>query len=98
MSTDVLEKPTATQQASSSDTIQTINPSTGKPLNSYKMMTDQEASEAVKATHQAFLTWKTFSLEKRAEFINKIGEIDDPGNGETYQSGRTRGRFMCGNL
>ena len=74
MSTDVLEKLTATEQASSSDTIQTINPSTGQPLNSYKMMTDQEASEAVKATHQAFLTWKTFSLEKRAEFINKIGE------------------------
>lgn len=71
MSTDVLEKLTATEQASSSDTIQTINPSTGQPLNSYKMMTDQEASEAVKATHQAFLTWKTFSLESVQNLLIK---------------------------
>ncbi|MFD2827779.1 NAD-dependent succinate-semialdehyde dehydrogenase [Leeuwenhoekiella polynyae] len=74
MSTDILEKPNATQKASSSNTIQTINPATGKLLNSYKMMTDQEASDAVKATHEAFLTWKTFSLEKRADYIKKIGE------------------------
>ena len=64
MSTDVLEKLTATEQASSSDTIQTINPSTGQPLNSYKMMTDQEASEAVKATHQAFFDVEDFFIRK----------------------------------
>ncbi|MEH6656719.1 NAD-dependent succinate-semialdehyde dehydrogenase [Leeuwenhoekiella marinoflava] len=74
MSTEILDKPNATQNASSSDTIQTINPATGKPLNSYKMMTDLEASDAVTATHEAFLKWKTLSLEKRADFIKKIGE------------------------
>jgi len=74
MSKDILEKSNATQNASSKNTIQTINPATGKPLSSYKMMTDQEASDAVKATHEAFLMWKTFPLEKRADYIKKIGE------------------------
>ena len=74
MSTDILDKPNATQKATSKDTIQTINPSTGKPLARYKMMTDQEASDAVQATHNAFLEWKTFPLEKRAAFIQKIGK------------------------
>ena len=39
-------------------TITTVNPATGKSLKDYPLMTNEEASEAVKKCHEAFLEWK----------------------------------------
>jgi len=55
-------------------TITTINPATGKEINTYNLMTDDEMNEAIEACQKSFLKWREKSLEERAEVIKKIGE------------------------
>ncbi|MBA82360.1 MULTISPECIES: NAD-dependent succinate-semialdehyde dehydrogenase [unclassified Leeuwenhoekiella] len=74
MSTATAEKPIAKPTASDDSILKTINPATGKELKRYKLMTDDEASQAVEASHQAFLNWKNESLETRAKHIKNIGK------------------------
>lgn len=54
--------------------IQTINPFTEKPLDSYPLMTNEEMVGALEACHEAFREWRLVSLEDRAKVIAKIGE------------------------
>ena len=54
--------------------ITTINPTTGKEIANYEVMSETEAFDAVERCHEAFLTWRHRSLEDRAEVIAKIGE------------------------
>ncbi|WP_417886719.1 NAD-dependent succinate-semialdehyde dehydrogenase [Zunongwangia sp.] len=56
------------------DVMKTVNPTTGKPLKEYSLMTNEEASAAVKRCHDAFVDWKKKSLEERAEVIKAIGK------------------------
>lgn len=56
------------------NTLKTINPATGKALETYPMMSDSEVSAAVKACHDAFLDWRHVSLEDRADKIRAIGK------------------------
>ncbi|PRX39747.1 NAD-dependent succinate-semialdehyde dehydrogenase [Salegentibacter salegens] len=55
-------------------TLKTINPATGKELDTYDYFTDQEAKDAVEECHQAFLKWREKSPKQRAEVIKVIGE------------------------
>ncbi|MBZ9729447.1 NAD-dependent succinate-semialdehyde dehydrogenase [Salegentibacter sp. JZCK2] len=55
-------------------TLKTINPATGKELETYNYFTDQEAKDAVEECHQAFLKWREKSPKQRAEVIKAIGE------------------------
>ena len=55
-------------------TLKTINPATGKELDTYEYFTDQEAKDAVEECHQAFLKWREKSPKQRAEVIKAIGE------------------------
>ncbi|RVV99019.1 NAD-dependent succinate-semialdehyde dehydrogenase [Mesobaculum littorinae] len=55
------------------DTITTINPATGKTLDSYSYMSDDEARGVVDACHEAFLGWKALSAEQRGDAIRKVG-------------------------
>ena len=55
-------------------TIKTINPATGKTLETYNHISDAELNSAIEKTQKAFLDWRHQSLEKRAEVINAIGE------------------------
>jgi succinate-semialdehyde dehydrogenase/glutarate-semialdehyde dehydrogenase len=55
-------------------TLKTINPATGKELETYKYFTDQEAKDAVEDCHDAFLKWRQKSPKQRAEVIKAIGE------------------------
>ncbi|MBZ9630576.1 NAD-dependent succinate-semialdehyde dehydrogenase [Salegentibacter sp. LM13S] len=55
-------------------TLKTINPATGKELESYNYFTDQEAKDAVEECHQAFLKWREKTPKQRAEVIKAIGE------------------------
>jgi succinate-semialdehyde dehydrogenase/glutarate-semialdehyde dehydrogenase len=57
-----------------SDTITTVNPTTGKPIKSYDYMTEDEAINAVEKCHDAFTKWKTWTLKERAKVIKQIGE------------------------
>lgn len=52
----------------------TTNPATGKTIDTYDMMTDQEVEQGIKDCHHAFLEWKSRSAEDRANVIRKIGK------------------------
>ncbi|MDX1761262.1 MAG: NAD-dependent succinate-semialdehyde dehydrogenase [Christiangramia sp.] len=54
--------------------LETINPATGKTIDTYKMMSDSEMESAVKSCHEAYLDWKQKSAEERGEVIKKIGK------------------------
>ena len=54
--------------------LKTTNPATGETLNTYELMTNDEAAEAVKRCHEAFLDWRNWSLDDRARVLKAIGE------------------------
>ncbi|RJE79071.1 NAD-dependent succinate-semialdehyde dehydrogenase [Paracoccus sp. JM45] len=54
--------------------ITTINPFTEAKLQSYPLMTVDQATKAVEDCHKAFLDWRLVSLEDRAEKIRAIGQ------------------------
>ncbi|WP_375289496.1 NAD-dependent succinate-semialdehyde dehydrogenase [Qipengyuania sp.] len=54
--------------------IVTINPLTQETIASRDYMSDAEAEDVVKASHEAFLDWRLRSLEDRAEVIRAIGK------------------------
>ena len=55
----------------------TINPATGKEIQSYDTMTNDEMNKAIESCHEAFLEWKMKPAEERAKIIVNIGkELD----------------------
>ncbi|MFV1494696.1 NAD-dependent succinate-semialdehyde dehydrogenase [Phaeobacter sp. JH20_02] len=56
-----------------SDTIQTVNPTTGETLNSYSLLSDEAMETAVQSCHEAFLSWRQTPVEERAKVIKAIG-------------------------
>jgi succinate-semialdehyde dehydrogenase/glutarate-semialdehyde dehydrogenase len=52
----------------------TINPTTGKELKKYPVMTDKEADDAVEKCHRAFLDWRMVPAKERAKIIKAIGK------------------------
>lgn len=52
----------------------TINPATEEALETYRLMTNDEARDAVRQCHEAFLDWRHQPVEKRAEIIEAIGQ------------------------
>ncbi|MGO3182832.1 MAG: NAD-dependent succinate-semialdehyde dehydrogenase [Aequorivita sp.] len=51
----------------------TINPTTGKEIKKYPIMTDKQADEAVEKCHKAYLDWRMVPAEERAKTIKAIG-------------------------
>ncbi len=56
------------------EAIETTNPATGKSLNHYEYMTDEEMKRAITKCHEAFKKWKEVSPKDRAEMIKAIGK------------------------
>ncbi len=54
--------------------LKTINPATEEVIETYDLMTDDQASQAIDACHKAFLEWKMRSTEERAKVIRALGE------------------------
>ncbi len=52
----------------------TINPTTGKEIKKYPIMTDKQADEAVEKCHKAFMDWRLVSSKERAEIIKAVGK------------------------
>lgn len=52
----------------------TINPTTGKVIKKYALMTDKQADEAVEKCHKAFLDWRMVSHKERGKIIKAIGK------------------------
>ncbi|TYC59797.1 NAD-dependent succinate-semialdehyde dehydrogenase [Rhodobacterales bacterium] len=57
-----------------SNSLKTINPLTEQDLQTYPIMSDEEAMSVVEASHNAFLDWRLKSLEERAKVISSIAE------------------------
>ena len=57
-----------------SNSITTVNPTTGESLHTYTLMDSSQAKQVVEASHQAFLEWRLKSLEQRAKTVKAIGE------------------------
>lgn len=54
--------------------IETINPSTGKPIKQYPIMQDTEVSKIIDDCHLAYLSWKVLPFSERAEQIAVLGK------------------------
>ncbi|MGB3472631.1 MAG: NAD-dependent succinate-semialdehyde dehydrogenase [Erythrobacter sp.] len=55
--------------------IQTSNPATREPLETYNLMSKEEAFERIDAAHAAFGDWRQRSHEARAPILRKIAEV-----------------------
>lgn len=55
--------------------IQTRNPATGEPLETYETMGESEVFAKIEAAHTAFLDWRTKSHDERAPYLRKIAEV-----------------------
>jgi len=62
------------KKMSKDKTIKTINPATGKTLETYNYISDADMNSAIEKTQKAFLDWRHQSLEKRANVIKAIGK------------------------
>lgn len=60
----------------SAKTIETVNPLTEEVLHVYELMSDDEATQVIEKSHNAFLDWRLRSLEDRAAVMSSIaGEL-----------------------
>lgn len=56
-------------------TYQTINPANGEPIETYQLMSDAQALEALEATHGAYQSWRQTDFSERAKILRKIAEL-----------------------
>lgn len=61
-------------EAATREAVETTNPATGRSIDRYEYMTDDEVKEAISKCHQAFATWREVFPEDRAEVIKAIGK------------------------
>nr|WP_188791873.1 NAD-dependent succinate-semialdehyde dehydrogenase [Salipiger pallidus] len=59
---------------SSESAMTTTNPATEETLETYPLMTDQEAISALEACHAAFEQWRHKSHEARGEILKAVGQ------------------------
>jgi succinate-semialdehyde dehydrogenase / glutarate-semialdehyde dehydrogenase len=52
--------------------ITTVNPATEEEIQSYDMMSEDDATARLEACHAAFLKWRELSHEERAPYLTKI--------------------------
>ncbi len=55
-------------------TITTINPATEEEIQTYDLMTEQEATDRIEACHAAYLKWRQLSHQERAPYLTKIAQ------------------------
>ncbi|MBB3995990.1 succinate-semialdehyde dehydrogenase/glutarate-semialdehyde dehydrogenase [Sulfitobacter undariae] len=56
-------------------TITTMNPATGAVIETYPLMTKDEAVQKLEAAHEAFLDWRTKTHKERATHLIRIAEV-----------------------
>ena len=54
--------------------ITTTNPATGETIKTYPLMSEQEATAKLEASHKAFLEWRKLSHAERAPYLTKIAD------------------------
>lgn len=58
-----------------SDTYQTVNPATEEVLETYQLMSRDEAEKVVQQCHEAFGAWRKTSFDERAKVFRKAAEL-----------------------
>ena len=58
-----------------SNTIETINPSTGKVIATYNSMTSEEVSQKTKNSRIAFENWRKIDISERCTYMRRLGRI-----------------------
>lgn len=56
-------------------TLDVINPTNGKTINSYPEMSSTQIISAITAAAEAFENWSTTSFSQRAQHMSRAGEI-----------------------
>ncbi|WP_336987237.1 NAD-dependent succinate-semialdehyde dehydrogenase [Altererythrobacter aquiaggeris] len=54
--------------------ITTTNPATGETIETYPLMSEQEATQRLEAAHTAFGEWRALSHAERAPYLTKIAQ------------------------
>ncbi len=85
-----------------SNTHKTINPATEEVLETYPLMSRQEAEGIIEQTHHAFLSWRKTGFSERAEILRKTAALirerqDDCAALMTREMGKTlaEGKQEC---
>ena len=58
-----------------SNTIETINPSTGKTIATYNSMTSEEVSQKTKNSRIAFENWRKIDISERCAYMRRLGRV-----------------------
>ncbi len=56
------------------DTITTVNPTTEEQVDTFELISEKDAADAIQRCHDAFVLWSQRPAEERAKIIGKIGE------------------------
>ncbi len=56
-------------------TIQTTNPATGQPIQTYQHMDVATVDAIIESTHSAYLQWSRTNFSERAKILKKIAEL-----------------------
>lgn len=57
------------------NTYKTVNPATEETLDTFKLMSQEEAEKIIEKSHKAFLTWRNKPLEQRGEVLRKVASL-----------------------
>ena len=55
--------------------MEVINPATGEHVKTYDTLSKEELGPAIRASHEAFLSWKNVSFAERAQLMKKAAKI-----------------------
>jgi succinate-semialdehyde dehydrogenase/glutarate-semialdehyde dehydrogenase len=55
--------------------MEVINPATGEHVKTYDTLSKEELGPAIRASHEAFLSWKNVSFAERAQLMKKASKI-----------------------
>jgi succinate-semialdehyde dehydrogenase/glutarate-semialdehyde dehydrogenase len=55
--------------------MEVINPATGEPVKTYDTLTKEELGPAIRASHEAFLSWRNISFAERAQLMRKAAKV-----------------------
>ncbi|HET6800092.1 MAG TPA: aldehyde dehydrogenase family protein, partial [Nitrososphaeraceae archaeon] len=58
-----------------SNTIETINPSTGKVIATYNSMSTEEVNQRTKNARIAFENWRRIDISERCTYMRRLGRV-----------------------
>lgn len=58
-----------------SNTVDTINPATEQVINSYTLLSQDQAEQVIEKSHETYLKWRLTSFTERAQHLNKLASL-----------------------